>query len=77
MPVADKIAHYLHHALTWLLLHLGCQLRAADIVVLNKCDLASLGTVSSVEDKVQEVAPGVKMLRARFGQVGDQQGRVI
>ncbi|KAF8063826.1 yciC [Scenedesmus sp. PABB004] len=45
------------------------QLRAADVAVLNKCDLASLGDVAAVEDAVQRLAPGVRMLRARFGQV--------
>eukprot|EP00775_Hariotina_reticulata_P001519 gene1519-1856_t len=45
------------------------QLRAADVVVLNKCDLASLAVMSAVEDQVQELNPGVRMLRARFGQV--------
>lgn len=53
------------------LLHL--QLRAADVVVINKCDLASLASLSGVEDLVQEMAPGVRTLRARFGQVGDHQ----
>lgn len=46
------------------------QLRAADVVVLNKCDLASLSALSAVEDLIQQKAPGVRMLRARFGQVG-------
>jgi G3E family GTPase len=43
-------------------------------VVLNKCDLASLAAVSAVEDRVQELAPGVRMLRVRFGQVGGGVG---
>eukprot|EP00879_Flechtneria_rotunda_P032504 GHRR01035720.1.p1 GENE.GHRR01035720.1~~GHRR01035720.1.p1 ORF type:complete len:581 (+),score=283.94 GHRR01035720.1:1040-2782(+) len=45
------------------------QLRAADIVVLNKCDLASLSLAACVEDSVQQLAPGVRMIRARYGQV--------
>jgi G3E family GTPase len=45
------------------------QLRAADVVVINKCDLASLSALSSLEDLLQDKAPGVRTLRARFGQV--------
>ncbi len=45
------------------------QVRAADLVVVNKCDLASLGGAAAVEDAVQALAPGVRMVRARFGQV--------
>jgi G3E family GTPase len=53
------------------------QLRAADVVVINKCDLASLSTLSSVEDLIQDPcrAPGIRMLRARFGQVRRVQER--
>jgi G3E family GTPase len=51
-------------------------LRAADVVVINKCDLASLAGLSGVEDLVQRMAPGVRTLRARFGQVcEDIKGR--
>lgn len=51
-------------------LHLcGVQVQAADVVVVNKCDLAGLGAISSVEDEVQHVSLGVRMIRARFGQV--------
>jgi hypothetical protein len=53
-----------------LLLLLPLQVRAADVVVLNKCDLASLAAMAGVEDALQALAPGVRMLRARFGQVG-------
>ena len=49
------------------------QLRAADVVVLNKCDLASLSGLSSVEDLIQDKAPGVRMMRARYGQVREER----
>jgi G3E family GTPase len=45
------------------------QVRAADVVVLNKCDLATLASMAAVEDALQQLVPGVRMLRARFGQV--------
>lgn len=45
------------------------QVQAADLVVVNKCDLAPLGTVADVEDKVYTLAPTAKVMRARFGQV--------
>jgi hypothetical protein len=46
------------------------QVRAADVAVLNKCDLATLASMAAVEDALQQLLPGVRMLRARFGQVG-------
>ncbi|WIA21989.1 hypothetical protein OEZ85_004344 [Tetradesmus obliquus] len=45
------------------------QVRAADVAVLSKCDLATLAGVAAVEDRLQQLAPGLRMLRARFGQV--------
>ncbi len=45
------------------------QVRAADVVVLNKCDVATLSAISDVEDRLQALAPGIRLLRARFGQV--------
>jgi G3E family GTPase len=41
----------------------GSQVRCADIVLVNKCDVASLGQVSDVEDEVSRLAPGVRTLR--------------
>jgi len=45
------------------------QIKASDIVVLNKCDLPTLGVISDVEDAVRQLAPHACVLRARFGQV--------
>ncbi|KAL6747368.1 CobW/HypB/UreG, nucleotide-binding domain-containing protein [Haematococcus lacustris] len=45
------------------------QVSSADLVLLNKCDLAGLGAVADTEDLVQQVSPGVRMLRCRFGAV--------
>jgi G3E family GTPase len=39
------------------------QLRYADIVLLNKCDLASADRVYSIEEKIREVRPGARILR--------------
>lgn len=44
-------------------------MRSADLVVLNKCDLAGLGAISGLEDRLHALVPGVRLLRARFGQV--------
>ncbi len=41
----------------------GAQVRCADVVVVNKCDLAGLGSASDVEDLVQRLSPGVRMVR--------------
>ncbi|GFH22920.1 cobalamin synthesis protein p47k, partial [Haematococcus lacustris] len=38
------------------------QVSSADLVLLNKCDLAGLGAVADTEDLVQQVSPGVRML---------------
>ncbi|KAL6763182.1 CobW/HypB/UreG, nucleotide-binding domain-containing protein [Haematococcus lacustris] len=46
-----------------------CQVSSADLVLLNKCDLAGLGAAADTEDLVQQVSPGVRMLRCRFGAV--------
>eukprot|EP00955_Chlamydomonas_euryale_P075180 362238-Chlamydomonas_euryale.AAC.3 len=45
------------------------QVELADLVVVNKCDLASLIELASVEDLVLKISPGVRCMRARFGQV--------
>ncbi|KAJ9526234.1 hypothetical protein QJQ45_009703 [Haematococcus lacustris] len=45
------------------------QVSSADLVLLNKCDLAGLGAAADTEDLVQQVSPGVRMLRCRFGAV--------
>lgn len=37
--------------------------------MLNKCDLVGLREVADVEDKIDAVAPGVRVVRARFGAV--------
>jgi G3E family GTPase len=62
-----RVAQSVHCAL------LAVQVRAADVVVLSKCDLASLAGMAAVEDALQQLVPGVRMLRARFGQVGTAQ----
>lgn len=43
---------------------LCAQVRCADVVVVNKCDVAGLGAAADVEDEVQRVSPGVRMLRS-------------
>ncbi|GAX80732.1 hypothetical protein CEUSTIGMA_g8167.t1 [Chlamydomonas eustigma] len=46
------------------------QLKLADVVIINKCDLATLGQVSGLEDQIRSMcSPGVRPVRARFGQV--------
>jgi hypothetical protein len=45
------------------------QVQAADLVVLNKVDLATLGAVCDLEDTVRSLAPGARTLRCRFGGV--------
>ncbi|GBG60429.1 hypothetical protein CBR_g5605 [Chara braunii] len=45
------------------------QLSFAEIVLINKCDLASLGTISDVEDKVEAEIGNVRVVRCRFAQV--------
>ncbi|KAL2653237.1 hypothetical protein R1flu_021365 [Riccia fluitans] len=42
------------------------QLEIADIVLLNKCDLVSLGMISDAEDRVEEATGGTKAVRCRF-----------
>ena len=44
-------------------------MQAADLVVLNKCDLTSLGQLADAEDRLHAIAPGTKIIRARHGQV--------
>ncbi|MEW5303443.1 MAG: hypothetical protein WDW36_006133 [Sanguina aurantia] len=45
------------------------QVQGADVVIVNRCDVASLASASDVEDAVQRLVPGVRTLRARFCQV--------
>ncbi len=40
------------------------QLRYADFVLLNKCDLASSSRIAAVEDRIRGVAQGARILRA-------------
>jgi G3E family GTPase len=47
----------------------AAQLRAADVVVVNKCDVASLAAVADLEDEVRRLVPGIRILRAKFGHV--------
>ena len=44
------------------------QLRYADIVLLNKGDLAGEGSLGAVEAKIREVKPEARILRTRFSQ---------
>ncbi|KAL4191754.1 hypothetical protein AMTRI_Chr07g82200 [Amborella trichopoda] len=45
------------------------QLQLADLVLLNKCDLANLGQISNAEDIIEEQARGVKVVRSQFCKV--------
>ena len=45
------------------------QLRYADFVLLNKCDLASADRVAAVEGRIRSVAQGAKVLRATRAKV--------
>ncbi|CAM6094767.1 unnamed protein product [Calypogeia fissa] len=45
------------------------QLAMADIVLINKCDLASLGEISDAEDRVEQATLGTKAVRCRFSNV--------
>ncbi len=46
-----------------------------DVVVLNKCDLLAaapgggLGALADMEDELARRAPGVRVVRARYGEV--------
>eukprot|EP00897_Mesotaenium_endlicherianum_P006259 jgi/Mesen1/5661/ME000286S04873 len=45
------------------------QLALADLILINKCDLVSLGQVADVEDVVEAHTPGSKAVRTRFCRV--------
>ncbi|KAH7292572.1 hypothetical protein KP509_29G075300 [Ceratopteris richardii] len=45
------------------------QLLIADIVLINKCDLATLGTISDVEDLIEGATDGCRAVRCRFCRV--------
>lgn len=45
------------------------QLKIADIVLVNKCDLASLGAISDVEGLIERETKGSKSVRCRFCRV--------
>lgn len=45
------------------------QLTIADLVLVNKCDLATLGTISDVEDLIERETKGSKAVRCRFCRV--------
>ncbi|KAK8916719.1 hypothetical protein KSP39_PZI022983 [Platanthera zijinensis] len=45
------------------------QLEHVDIVLLNKCDLATLSQVSDAEDILERVTGGAKVVRSQFGKV--------
>ncbi|GLI69138.1 hypothetical protein VaNZ11_013695 [Volvox africanus] len=58
------------------------QISCADVVVLNKCDLVApslglgfggsgmgLGALADMEDMLAEMAPGIRVVRARYGEV--------
>jgi G3E family GTPase len=45
------------------------QIEAADIVVLNKVDLVSNEDLNAVNDKICSIAPGARVIEARYGRV--------
>ena len=45
------------------------QVRAADLVLLNKCDLVEEGALAEVEDRVREIHPGVAIVRTTHGRL--------
>lgn len=45
------------------------QLENVDLVLLNKCDLATLSQVSDAEDILERVTGGAKVVRSQFGKV--------
>jgi G3E family GTPase len=45
------------------------QLRYADFVVLNKCDLVAAAQADAVEDKIRTIAAGARIVRASRAQV--------
>lgn len=45
------------------------QLTIADVVLVNKCDLASLGAISDVEDLIDRETKGSKAVRCKFCKV--------
>lgn len=44
------------------------QLAAADLIVINKCDLVGLGAMAALEDRIAALAPNIRTVRTRFGQ---------
>eukprot|EP00798_Chlamydomonas_sp_ICE-L_P017955 gene17955-24359_t len=53
------------------------QIKAADVVVVSKCDLMSdafkLGDVCDLEDSIRALLPSARVVRARFGQCKGSQ----
>lgn len=45
------------------------QLQHVDLVLLNKCDLATLGQISDAEDILEELTGGAKVVRSQFCKV--------
>src|SRR5262249_52657100 len=45
------------------------QLRYADIILLNKCDLASPDRLCSIEDRVRAISQGVRIVRTTYCRV--------
>lgn len=45
------------------------QLQHVDLVLLNKCDLATLGQISDAEDILEELTAGAKVVRSQFCKV--------
>jgi len=58
---------FLQHA--DVLLPVEHQVASSEIVLLNKTDLADEATILEVEERVQEIHPGVKMIRTSFAEV--------
>eukprot|EP00192_Tetraselmis_astigmatica_P003856 CAMPEP_0117651454 /NCGR_PEP_ID=MMETSP0804-20121206/2102_1 /TAXON_ID=1074897 /ORGANISM="Tetraselmis astigmatica, Strain CCMP880" /LENGTH=572 /DNA_ID=CAMNT_0005457435 /DNA_START=52 /DNA_END=1771 /DNA_ORIENTATION=+ len=44
------------------------QLEAADLIVINKCDLVGLRQLADLEDNIARIAPSIRVVRTRFGQ---------
>ncbi|MCF6177214.1 MAG: CobW family GTP-binding protein [Victivallaceae bacterium] len=48
---------------------LTAQVQLADLVVVNKCDLADDAELNAVETKITALNPGAEIIRAEYGQI--------
>lgn len=55
--------------LVTLLPALTAQVQLADLVVVNKCDLANKATLNAVEAKIGTLNPGAEIVRAEYGKI--------